>query len=69
MAKLNVIQNILGTATVVSSWEDNLAGAKQAYFNQCRLLYADAETTSGVVGLYDEHNKVVDGCFEEIKKS
>ena len=69
MAKLNVIQNILGNVTVVSTCNDNLAGAKSAYFNQCRLLYADAETTSGVVGLYDEHNKVVDGCFEEIKKS
>jgi len=69
MAKLNVIQNIQGTATIVSTWEDNLAGAKQAYFNQCKLLYADEPTTSGVVGLYDEHMNIVDGCKEEIKKS
>lgn len=69
MAKLNVIQNILGNVTVVSTWDDNLAGAKSAYFNQCRLLYSDEKTTSGVCGLYDEHNKIVDGCFEEIKKS
>lgn len=68
MAKLNVIQNILGNVTVVSTWDDNLAGAKSAYFNQCKLLYSDAETTSGVVGLYDEHMQIVDGCREEIKK-
>ncbi len=69
MAKLNVIQNIEGNVTVVSTWEDNLAGAKQAYFHNVELLYADKPTTSGVCGLYDEHNKIVDGCFEEIKKS
>lgn len=68
MAKLNVIQNILGNVTVISTWDDDLAGAKAAYFNQCRLLYADAETTSGVCGLYDEHMQIVDGCREEIKK-
>jgi len=69
MAKLNVIQNIEGNVTVVSTWEDNLAGAKQAYFHNVESLYADKPTTSGVCGLYDEHNKIVDGCFEEIKKS
>ena len=69
MAKLNVIQNIEGNVTVVSTWEDNLAGAKQAYFNNVMLLYADKPTTSGVCGLYDEHMNIVDGCKEEIKKS
>lgn len=68
MAKLNVIQNIQGTVSIVSTWEDNLAGAKQAYFHQVELLYSDAPTTSGVCGLYDEHMQIVDGCREEIKK-
>lgn len=69
MAKLNVIQNIEGNVTTVSTWVDNLAGAKQAFFNQTSLLYSDAPTTSGVIGLYDEHMNIVDGCKEEIKKS
>lgn len=68
MAKLNVIQNIQGTVTIVSTWEDNLSGAKQAYFHQVELLYSDAPTTSGVCGLYDERMQIVDGCREEIKK-
>ena len=66
---LDVVQKVNGNIVVVSSWADeNKAGAKAAYFDRCKLLYADAETTSGVVALLDDNLDVVDGCKEFIVK-
>lgn len=67
---LDVIQKVSGNLSIVSSWgDDDIASAKSAYHNQCRLLYADAETKSGVVALLDDNLDVVDGCKEFIKKA
>ena len=67
---LDVIQKVSGNLSIISSWgDDELASAKSAYHNQCRLLYADAETKSGVVALLDDNLDVVDGCKEFIKKT
>lgn len=66
---LDVIQKVSGNLSIVSSWgDDNIAGAKAAYHNQCKLLYADAETKSGVVALLNDKLDVVDGCKEFIDK-
>lgn len=67
--KYDVIQKIGGNTTVVATWEDNLAKAKQSFFNQASLLYAEASVESGVVGLYDDNMDIVDGCKEIIKKN
>lgn len=65
----DVIQKVNGNLVIVSSWEDeNKAGAKSAYFERVHLLYADAETISGVVALVDDNLDVVDGCKEFIVK-
>lgn len=66
---LDVVQKVNGNMVIVSSWgDDNKAGAKQAFHDRCKLLYADAETTSGVVALLDDNFDVVDGCKEFIVK-
>lgn len=66
---LDVIQKVDGNLVIISSWgEDNIAGAKAAYHDRCKLLYADAETKSGVVALLDDKLDVVDGCKEFIDK-
>ena len=66
--KYDVVQKVNENITVVSSWTDDLVGAKQAFHNQCRLLYADKDTTSGVVKILDDNLNVVDGKEEYIKK-
>ncbi|MBR2555109.1 MAG: hypothetical protein IKE94_09640 [Aeriscardovia sp.] len=67
---LDVIQKVDGNLVIVSSWgNDNIAGAKAAYHDRCKLLYADEQTTSGVVALVDDNLDVFDGCKEFIKKS
>lgn len=38
MATYDVVQKVNGNITVVSSWKDNLNGAKQAFQNQCKNL-------------------------------
>lgn len=66
---LDVIQKVNGNLVVVSSWADNnKAGAKQAYHNTCKNLYADAETTSGIVAIVDDNLDIVEGCKEFIVK-
>lgn len=66
---LDVIQKVNGNLVVVSSWADNnKAGAKQAYHNTCENLYADAETTSGIVAIVDDNLDIVEGCKEFIVK-
>lgn len=66
--KYDVVQKVDGNLVIVSSWVDDKVGAKGAYHNQCKLLYADKETTSGVVAILDDNLDVVDGCKEFIKK-
>ena len=66
---LDVVQKVNGNIVVVASFsDDSKAGAKASYFDRCKLLYADAETTSGVVALLDDNLDVVDGCKEYIVK-
>ena len=66
---LDVIQKVNGNMIIKSSWADaNKASAKQSFHDTCRLLYADAETTSGVVAIVDDNFDVVDGCKEFIVK-
>lgn len=64
----DVVQKVNGNMTIVSSWKDNKAGAKQAFHNQCKLLYSDASTTDGVVAILNDDLDVVDGCKEFIVK-
>lgn len=66
--KYDVVQKVNGNMVIVSSWDDNKAGAKQSYHDRCKLLYSDAETTSGVVAILDDNFDVVDGCKEFIVK-
>ena len=66
---LDVIQKVNGNVVVKSSWgDDNKASAKQSFHDVCRLLYADKDTTSGVVAILDDKLDVVDGCKEFIVK-
>lgn len=65
----DVVQKVNGNLVIKSSWaDDKKASAKQAFHDVCRLLYADAETTSGVVAILDDNLDVVDGCKEFIVK-
>ena len=66
--KYDVVQKVNGNMVIVSSWDNNKAGAKQAYHDRCELLYSDTETTSGVVALLDDKLDLVDGCKEFILK-
>lgn len=66
---LDVIQKVNGNVVVKSSWpNDNKASAKQSFHDVCKLLYADKDTTSGVVAILDDNMDVVDGCKEFIVK-
>ena len=69
MAKLDVVQKVNGNLTVVSTWVDNKNGAKQAFHERCKLLYADEETTKGIVAILDDNLDVVDGMKEYIDKT
>lgn len=69
MAKYDVVQKVSGNLTVVSTWEDNKNGAKQAFHHQCELLYADKDTTSAVVAILDDNLDVVDGNKVYINKT
>jgi len=66
---LDVIQKVNGNMVIKSSWtDDKKANAKQSFHDTCRLLYADSETTGGVVAIVDDNLDVVDGCKEFIAK-
>ena len=67
--KYDVIQKVSGNTTVVSTWENNKNGAKQAFHNQCKNLYADTETTLAVIAILDDNLDVVDGMKEFIDKT
>lgn len=66
--KYDVIQKVEGNITVISTWENDKNGAKQAFHHQCELLYSDKDTTSGVVEILDDNLDLVDGCKEFIVK-
>jgi len=68
MAKYDVVQKVNGSLVIVSTWEDNKTGAKQAFHERCKLLYSDKDTTSGVVAILDDNLDVVDGMKEFINK-
>lgn len=68
MATYDVIQKVNGNTVIKSSWPDNIVGAKQAFHETCKQLYADKDTTSGVVVLLDDNLDVVDGKKEYIFK-
>ena len=69
MAKYDVVQKVEGNLTVISTWVDDKNGAKQAYHNQCKLLYADPDTTTGYVAIFDDNLDVLDGMKEFINKA
>lgn len=68
MAKYDVVQKVDGNLVTVSTWVDNLPGAKKAFHDRCGLLYADKDVTSGVVAILDDNLDVVDGKKEFIVK-
>ena len=67
--KYDVVQKVVGNITIVSTWEDNKNGAKQAFHNTCENLYADPDTTTAVVKIFDDNLDVVDGMIEFIDKT
>lgn len=69
MAKYDVVQKVNGNLTVISTWVDDKNGAKQAYHNQCKLLYADKDTTSGYVAIFDDNLDVLEDMKEFINKA
>lgn len=68
MAKYDVVQKVNGNLVVKSTWEDNPTSAKQAFHDVCKNLYADKDTTSGVVAILDDNLDVLDGKIEYISK-
>lgn len=67
--KYDVVQKVNGNMVIISTWDNNLIGAKKAFHDRCALLYNDAETTSGVVAILDDNLDVVDGKKEFINKN
>ena len=68
MAKLDVVQKVDGNLVIKSTWVDNPTGAKKAFHDVCSALWADKDTTSGVVAILDDNLDVVDGKKEFIVK-
>lgn len=66
--KLFVVQIANGSMTIVSEWNDNPNGAKQAFHNQCKNLYADKDTTQAYVAIIDEQLDVYQGFKEFVNK-
>ena len=66
--KYDVVQKVNSNLVIKSTWTDNLVGAKQAYHDTLKNLYADKDTTNGVVEILDDNLDVVDGCKEFIVK-
>ena len=67
--KLNVVQSANSNMTIISEWTDNPNGAKQAFHNQCKNLWADKDTTKAVVKIFDEQLDVFEGYSEFINKA
>ena len=68
MAKYDVVQKVDGNLVIRSTWVDNLVRAKQAFHDVCKALYADKDTTNGVVAILDDNLDVVEGKKEYIQK-
>ena len=68
MAKYDVVQKVNGNIVVKSTWEDNKTSAIKAFHDVCSALWADKDTTSGVVAILDDNLDVVDGKKEFIVK-
>ena len=68
MAKYDVVQKVDGNLVIRSTWDNNLVGAKQAFHDTCKALYADKDTTNGVVAILDDNLDVVEGKKEYIQK-
>ena len=68
MAKYDVVQKVDGNLVIRSTWDNNLVGAKQAFHDVCKALYADKDTTNGVVAILDDNLDVVEGKKEYIQK-
>ena len=66
--KLFVVQTANGSMTIISEWTDNPNGAKQAFHNQCKNLYADAQTEQAYVAILDEQLDVYQGFKEFVNK-
>lgn len=69
MAKLFVVQNSDSNMTIVSEWNDNPNGAKQAFHNTCKNLWADANTQKATVKILDEQLDNYEGYRESIIKA
>ena len=69
MAKYDVVQKVNGNLTVISTWADDKNAAKQAYHDQCKLLYGDKDTTTGYVAIFDDNLDVLEGMKEFINKA
>ena len=67
--KYEVVQKVNGNIVVKSTWDDNKSGAIKAFHDVCSALWADTETTSGVVAILDDNLDVVDGKKEFIVKA
>ena len=66
--KYDVVQKVDGNLVIKSTWTDNPNGARKAYHDVCSLLWADPETTSGVVAILDDNLDVFEGNKEYIVK-
>lgn len=67
--KYDVIQNADGNTSIVSTWVDNLNGAKQAFCRTSANLYADPETIKATVAIFDEQLNIVDNMKQFIDKT
>jgi len=67
--KLFVVQNANGNMTIVSEWANNPNGARQAFHNQCKNLWADKDTTKATVKILDEQLDTYEGYVEHIIKA
>ena len=67
--KLFVVQNANSNMTIVSEWNDNPNGAKQAFHNTCKNLWADKDTIKATVKILDEQLDCYEGYAESIIKA
>ena len=67
--KYDVVQKVNGNIVVKSTWVDDPIGAQKAFCDVCSALYADKDTTSGVVAIFDENLDVFEGNKRYIDKT
>lgn len=66
--KYDVVQKVDGNLVIKSTWVDNPNGARKEYHNVCSSLWADPDTTRGVVAILDDNLDVFEGNKEYIVK-